>query len=290
MSVPRHKLYTQHSRHWRDNRYVYPVISRRSGGLSIGINLNPDKKCNFDCIYCSVDRSTPPLVAHVDLEVLRAELDHMLDLATSGRLFSEPPFDTTPPPLRRLNDVAFSGDGEPTSYRQLGEACRIVADLLSQYRANDTRIILITNATLLDRPGVAEAVRFLDAHNGAIWAKLDAGTADYYRVIDRSAVPLQRVLDNILAVGRDRPIVIQSMFMNVDGQPPTDVEIDAYLQRLGDLRDGGCRIKLVQVYTIARQTAENYVRPLSDAEIDAITARVRSAGFEAAPFYAPAQG
>ncbi len=59
--MAKHKttLFTQHSRSWQSNRYVYPVISRRSKGLSIGVNLNPDKVCNFDCVYCCVDRTHP---------------------------------------------------------------------------------------------------------------------------------------------------------------------------------------------------------------------------------------
>src|SRR5436305_376575 len=115
-------LFTQHSRSWQRNRYVYPVISRRSKGLSIGVNLNPDKICNFDCIYCCVDRSQPPVVRKVDLAILRDELDHALGLAASGEIFSIPPLDHTPPELRRLNDIAFSGDGEPTSYKGFAKA------------------------------------------------------------------------------------------------------------------------------------------------------------------------
>ncbi|HEX3357989.1 MAG TPA: hypothetical protein VHS31_13540, partial [Tepidisphaeraceae bacterium] len=111
-------LFTQHSRSWRENRYVYPVISRRSKGLSIGVNLNPDKACNFDCIYCCVDRTIPATVRDVDLNLLRDELAHMLDLYTSGDLFRAAPLDQTPDHLRRLNDIAFSGDGEPTAYPQ----------------------------------------------------------------------------------------------------------------------------------------------------------------------------
>ena len=48
-----------HPRTHAGNRYVYPVISRRAGGLSIGINLSADKLCNFHCIYCQVDRGEP---------------------------------------------------------------------------------------------------------------------------------------------------------------------------------------------------------------------------------------
>src|SRR6478752_3474300 len=99
-------LFAQHSRSWRENRYVYPVISRRSKGLSIGVNLNPDKICNYDCIYCCVDRRVPATVTEVDLDVLGNELQHMLDIVKTGELFQESPFNGTPQQLRRLNDIA----------------------------------------------------------------------------------------------------------------------------------------------------------------------------------------
>src|SRR5262249_28667058 len=78
-----------HRRNFADNLYVYAVVSRRSKGVSIGLNLNPDKKCNFDCVYCQVNRSTPGLVRAVDLDRLRDELEDMLDRVLSGQLFEE---------------------------------------------------------------------------------------------------------------------------------------------------------------------------------------------------------
>ena len=51
--TPLTRLFQTHSRNlFQDNRFVYAVVSRRSGGVSIGVNLNPDKYCNFDCVYC----------------------------------------------------------------------------------------------------------------------------------------------------------------------------------------------------------------------------------------------
>lgn len=280
-------LFTQHSRHWRENRYVYPVISRRSKGLSIGVNLNPDTVCNFDCIYCCVDRTVPPAVREVDMAVLAAELDHMIGLASRGELFREPPLDMAPPALRRLNDVAFSGDGEPTSFPGFNEACRLAAELLERHGRTDVKIVVITNATLLTRPKVTEALRFLDRHNGEIWAKLDAGTEAYYRLVERTSIPLARVLENIAAAGRQRPIVIQSLFMKVNGKPPPAEEIAAYVQRLRELLAAGCQVKLVQVYTVARRVAEAYVTPLEDAAIDRIGQQVREAGLNVETYYGP---
>jgi wyosine [tRNA(Phe)-imidazoG37] synthetase (radical SAM superfamily) len=281
-------LFTQHSRSWRENRYVYPVISRRSKGLSIGVNLNPDKVCNFDCVYCCVDRRTPATVTEVDLDVLREELDHLLGLAGSGELFGRPPFDQTPGHLRRVNDVAFSGDGEPTSYQRFGDACRIAAELIEKHGRADVKIVVITNATLFHQPRVQEALAFLDGHNGEIWAKLEAGTEAYYQEVERTSISLRRVLDNILLAGRVRPIVIQSLFMRLHDRSPPAEEIDAYVGRLKELVAGGCRIKLVQVYTVARGTAESWCTPLPGGELDAISERVGTeTGLAVETYYGP---
>jgi wyosine [tRNA(Phe)-imidazoG37] synthetase (radical SAM superfamily) len=283
-------LFTDHSRHWRTNRYVYPVISRRSRGLSIGVNLNPDQACNFDCVYCSVDRTVPSTVREVDLAIVRAELDHLLGLAVSGKLWDEAPFDRTPAALRRLNDVAFSGDGEPTAYSGFADACRLAAELIAWHGA-PAKIVVITNATLLHRPEAQAALAFLDSVSATVpsevWAKLDAGTEAYYQLIERTKVPLQRVLDNLLLAGRARPIVIQSMFLRYRGDGPSTAEVDAYLGRLRTLIAGGCRITLVQVYTVARPTAESDAMPLDHAEVDAIAAQVKAIGLAAEAYYGP---
>src|SRR6516162_6111257 len=114
MSAARTPLWVHrdHRRDFAENVYVYAVVSRRSKGVSIGLNLNPDKVCNFDCVYCQVDRTTPPVVHTVDVRRVLEELEDMLDLVETGGLFDMDHFRGTPAPLRRLNDIAFSGDGE----------------------------------------------------------------------------------------------------------------------------------------------------------------------------------
>lgn len=280
-------LFTQHPRHWRDHAYAYPVISRRSRGLSLGVNLNPDGACNFDCSYCSVDRTVAPTVRTVDLAIVRAELDHLLTLATTGALFAEAPFDSTPGPLRRLNDIAFSGDGEPTTFPAFADACRLAIDLLTWHGiAPDVRVVVITNATMLHQERVQQALDVL-GERGEIWAKLDAGTAEHYRAIDRTDVPFQRVLDNLTLTARRRPLVIQSLFARLHDQPPAAAEITAWVARLVDIRSSGGAISRIQVYTTARATAESWVTPLSPSDVDAIATQARAAGFTADAFYGP---
>lgn len=269
-------LHASHPRNWRENLYVYPVISRRSGGLSIGINLNPDKACNFNCVYCQVDRDAPAAVKRVDLARLRTELETTLQSAASGDLFVRPPFDRVPESQRRIRDIAFSGDGEPTGAPEFPAAVQIVAELRRACGLNDAKTVLITNAAFLHRPPVREALALMDANNGEIWAKLDAGTEEYFRGVNRPSVPLQRVLDNILEVSRVRPVVIQSLWMKLHDRPPPQAEVEAFAQRLAWLVRVGGRIRLVQVYTVARQTAEPFVAPLDDDALRDIADRIKA--------------
>jgi wyosine [tRNA(Phe)-imidazoG37] synthetase (radical SAM superfamily) len=281
-------VHRDHRRNYAENLYVYAVVSRRSKGVSIGVNLNPDKVCNFDCVYCQVDRKTPPVVRDVDEARLLDELDDMLERVTSGRLFEHERFRQTPPALRRLNDIAFSGDGEPTTCPRFREIVSAVAELKRQRDLDGVKLVLITNATMLHRPPVREALAVLDANNGEIWAKLEAGTEAYYRQIDRTTIPLARVLDNITEAARARPVVIQALFLRLHGEPPPAAELEAFCDRLNDILTAGGRIKLVQVYTVAREPAESYVDALNRAEVDAIVDLVRRrTGLPAEPFYGP---
>ena len=256
------RAFSSHGRHWQTNRYVYPVVSRRSGGISIGVNLNPDKVCNFDCVYCCVDRGIAGGPPAVDLAILQSELIAMLEMVQSGGIYDVDPFSGVAPTLRRINDIAFSGDGEPTTCPQFFPACRLAAEILQTLQLPEVKIVVITNATMLHRPAVENALLFLDQHNGEMWLKLDAGTEAYYREVDRSTIPFQRILDNITACAIQRPVVIQTLLMNLHAQAPAPTEIAAYIQRISEICAAGGNIKLIQIYTIARRTTEAYATAL----------------------------
>ena len=128
-------LHSDHARLFERNRFVYPVLSRRSGGISIGVNLNPDKVCNFDCIYCQVDRRSQSETRFVETDALLAELRATLELVASGAIYETEKFRDVPPHLRRLNDIAFSGDGEPTTYKNFDELIGACADGEARGRA-----------------------------------------------------------------------------------------------------------------------------------------------------------
>lgn len=267
--------FRSHPRDWRSNLYVYPVISRRSRGLSIGINLNPDKACNFDCVYCQVDRSVSPRVREVDPARAREELSQMIADAQSGALFDDPAFAGVPEAMRRIRDISFSGDGEPTTCKQFRECVEVVVTLKRAAHLTETAIVVITDACYLTKPDVETALRMMDDNRGEIWAKLDAGTEDYYRKVNRPNYPLSHVIENIIAAARVRPVVIQSLFMRLHEAPPDDAELEAFVDRLNEITKAGGRISYVQVYTVARRPAEAFVSPLTNEEVDRIVALIQ---------------
>jgi wyosine [tRNA(Phe)-imidazoG37] synthetase (radical SAM superfamily) len=264
----------RHERRWKNNRYVYAVVSRRSRGISVGINVNPDKTCNFDCIYCQVNRNTPAAVRKVDLEILAQELDTILQEEKTGTLYGDAPFSALTPAERGVRDIAFSGDGEPSTFPHIEEAIRIAASARQKFGLNSTKLALLTNVAHLNKPAVCSALALLDENNGEIWAKLDAGTEDYFRLVNRPDVALQRVLDNLLEASRIRPLIIQSLWFLIRGAAPPAGEIEAYCSRLNSLLDAGGRLKALQLYTIARDPAEPYASPLPDDELDRIALEI----------------
>ncbi|MDE3245478.1 MAG: radical SAM protein [Acidobacteriota bacterium] len=270
--IPAH---LDHRRSWAEFVYCYPVVSRRSKGVSLGVNLNPDKVCNFDCVYCEVDRTKPGRRRDIDLDQLESELSALLDLTLDGSLFTVPPFDSTRPEQRRLNDIAFSGDGEPTTAKEFAEAVERVAHLKWQRGLEDVKLVLITDSSRLQAREVVQGLDTLMANHGEIWAKLDAGTEAYYQEINRTSIPFARIVENIEITARLRPITIQSLFLSWKGQGPPKAEVAAYCDHLRRIQGMGGQLQGIQLYTVARPTPEPEARPLPAAELDALADQVR---------------
>ena len=242
---------------------VYCVVSQRARGLSIGVNMNPDGLCNFDCVYCEVD-----------VPRMRAELDHLLDKAITGRLRELAPFHATPGELLVLKEVALSGDGEPTLCPNFRDVIEGVAHVRAAGRWPFFKIVLITNATGLHLPQVRAGIEILTSYD-EIWAKLDAGTQRGMDLVNRTDCRIETVLENIVNLGRERPIVIQSLFPMMRGAEPEAGEIDAYLNRLKELHEAGARIDYVQVYSAHRPAIHPDCGHLPLRTLSAIAKRVR---------------
>ncbi len=244
-------------RDFLDNRYIYAVISPRARGLTLGVNVNPDKRCNFDCLYCEVERAMMPEPAALDVGVVASELHRTLTHILQGRLRDHPQYQSLPDELLELRHVALSGDGEPTLSSQFAEVVQAVVHIRALGGLPFFKIVLLTNGTGLDRAQVQESLKRF-TKSDEIWVKLDGGTQDYLNKVDRPNVPLDKVLANILALARQRPVVIQSLFPAINEEEPSLEQIEQFAQRLKELKARGAQISLVQIYSAAR--------PMSHAE------------------------
>ena len=269
--------FTDHRRQLLQNRYVYSVISRRAGGLSIGINLNPDKTCNFDCPYCQVDRTVKGGERNIDLNILRRELAHLLGLFQQGELWQIEPFSTAKSEHRRLIDISFSGDGEPTICPQFPAAVELVMDIKTEFNLQGVQINVFSNATMFQRKKIQTGLQKLWSGGGRVWAKLDAGSEEWYQRVDASKVPFYRVLDNIEWAARQHPIVLQSMFHRFGNEGPTQEEIRLWASRIDHIFEQGGKIDWIQVYTTARKPSQEDVLPLQREELEEIAEAARTA-------------
>jgi wyosine [tRNA(Phe)-imidazoG37] synthetase (radical SAM superfamily) len=261
-------------RDFLDNRFVYTVISPRARGLSVGVNMNPDKHCNFDCVYCEVDRIVPSRESRLDIPAMVAELERTMEMVRSGGLREQPCYRSAPAELMELRHVTLSGDGEPTLCPNFVEAVEAVVHLRARGRFPFFKLVLITNASGLDRPEVGEGLSLFTPRD-EVWAKLEAGTQEYMNRVNRPDCPLEKILANILLLARRRPVVIQSLFPSISGATLSASEIEAHVQRLRELKDAGAQIPMVQIYSATRPAAQSECGHLPLRTLSAIAQRVR---------------
>ncbi|MFM8501194.1 MAG: radical SAM protein, partial [Fluviibacter sp.] len=171
--------FSDHDPDFLNLTYVYPVLSRRMRGISIGINLNTNNACNWACAYCQVPGLHRGDAPEVNLPLLEAELKGLLDNPALSPMI--PP--DTPEPMRQIRDIAFSGNGEPTSSPQFAEAVEI-ARRQRDAHGLDIPLVLITNGSLMLRPEVQAGVKALAEAGGVVWFKVDRLLPDSMKQIN----------------------------------------------------------------------------------------------------------
>lgn len=259
------EAWADHSRLWEKNIWVYPVISRRAKGLSIGVNLNPDKHCSFSCVYCQVDRSIPGPTNALDIDALTQELELIIQEYQKNGLTSFGHFKEIDQSKRQIKDISLSGDGESTLVPEFAAVCERLLEIQKKYSQYPLKLTLITNSTRLDQERVREGLRFLTELNGEIWAKLDAGSEEWFQKVNVSPYSLNKVQQNIELTVRDFPTRIQSMWCQVDGMLPSSEEIDLYVKRVKAIYKCSPENLLeVQLYSVVRYTACPNVLPVPE--------------------------
>ena len=267
--------------HSRDNAgmtYIYPVVSRRAGGVSVGVNLNPNNACNWRCIYCQVPelkRGTAPVI---DLVKLETELRSFLHEILHGNFMQM----QVSPEARRINDIALSGNGEPTSAREFEQVVELIGRVKCDYDLpEELKLVLITNGSLIDRPGVQAGLRRMAELNGEVWFKLDSVTREGRLRVNNTRMSLKRMRENLQLAAFLCPTWLQTCMFQIDSMPPAEMESGAYLKFTEELLREGVPLKGVLLYGLARPSMQPEGPRLTKTSrewMDAFCARIQSLG------------
>lgn len=239
--------------HRRDSAglvYVYPVVSRRAGGLSVGINLNVNRACNWACVYCQVEGLTKGGPPPIDLELLERELSGFLQQIIEGDYLAK----HVPENCRRLADIAFSGDGEPTSAAEFSEVLQVLSRVLDSFgMLGKLPVRLITNGSFMHRAEVQQGLVRLAAMGGEVWFKVDRGDAGGMLAINQSKMSPERVLSNLKQCAKLVPTWVQTCWFAWDGKLPGEDAVSAYLELLKQVADG---VRGIHLYGLARPSQQ----------------------------------
>ena len=234
-------------------RYVYPVVSRRAGGVSVGINLNPNNACNWRCIYCQVPDLTRGTAPPVDLGVLGNELRGFLDELLHGDFMQS----RVPEDMRRINDIALSGNGEPTSAAEFAQAIELIGRVRRETALPETvKTVLITNGSLLYRSEVQQGLRAMAQLNGEVWFKLDRASEAGMRLINDTGAGMGKVCGNLVTAIALCPTWLQTCWFALDGVPPDRQDEEDYLEFVSALLRGGHKPQGVLLYGLARPSRQ----------------------------------
>lgn len=261
-------------------RYVYPVVSRRAQGVSVGVNLNPNDACNWRCVYCQVPGLVRGNAPEIELAVLARELRGLLSEIVQGDWLAR----HAPADARRLADVAFSGNGEPTSSRQFRAALELARSVLAELGLlGRVKLVVISNGSLVHKPEVQAGLRVLTNAHGELWFKLDSATDAGMRAINDVAPGLARVRTNLRLACELAPTWIQTCVFARNGAPPAEGELAAYVDFLRTHLSESTPPRGVLLYGLARpshQPEAPELTRLPASWLDAHAERLRALGLE----------
>ena len=261
---------TNHDRDIFKGKYVYPVVSRRAGGLSLGINLNTNNACNWQCIYCEVPNLVRGKPETIDLYELENELDYWLDQIVNKSFLSQYTKSKT-----EFKDIAFSGNGEPTASKQFKDVISILIKKIDEYKLDRIIIRLITNGSYMAKPETQEALSLLSNLKREIWFKIDQTNKDGVKIINQVSLSISSVKKNLEASLKNNPTVIQTCLFKLNEELPSLQSLEDYIKFMEPYKD---KIKGIHLYSLAReseQTNEHKLTRLTVSELKVIADKIK---------------
>lgn len=243
-----------HSRDKAGLTYIYPVLSRRSGGLSIGVNLNINNACNWRCIYCQVPDLVRGSAPSVNIDKLASELRHFLADVIHGSFYDR---EEVPDEYRVIKDIAISGNGEPTTANEFDQVVNLIELVLKEYGLlGSIKCVLITNGSMVNRIHVKKGLEKLSKMNGEVWFKIDSATPTGIATINQVRGSNTSSLRRLKIAAELCPTLIQTCVFSYKNQPPSDTEINAYLNLLKATLSRNIPVKGVLLYGIERESLQ----------------------------------
>jgi len=268
---------SNHDRDAAGMTYVYPVVSRRAGGVSVGINLNPNSACDWHCAYCQVPDLVRGTAPAIDLALLASELSAMLTDILHGAFMRQ----HVPAACRRLCDIAISGNGEPTGSRDFDKVIAVIVEVMDSFGL-DLPLRLISNGSYADKAVVQQGLQRMAAHHGEVWVKVDSATAAGIRRINGVSLSPERLFHQVKTMAQWCPSWIQTCMAGWDGLPPSEAEITAYLDFLRALQAAAVPIHGVLLYGLARpsmQAEAVHLSTLAQGWMEQLAGRIRATGY-----------
>ncbi|MFK8067130.1 MAG: radical SAM protein [Gammaproteobacteria bacterium] len=253
-----------HSRDSIGMTYVYPVLSRRAGGLSVGINLNPNNKCNWRCIYCQVPNLKRGSAPEIDLGKLESELHPFLQDVVNGTFFDR---ENVEPTLRNIKDIALSGNGESTSATEFDQIIILIGKVMREFDlVGNIKLVLITNGSYIQRSHVQKGLQTMAELNGEVWFKLDSATETGMKNINSINRSINSVMSNLDRACRLCPTWLQTCVFKKNGQPPSEKEQDAYISFVQQILSNNTPLKGILLYGLARPSLQPEAPELTTLE------------------------
>ncbi|MCE7915568.1 MAG: radical SAM protein [Nitrosomonas sp. PRO4] len=269
---------TDHSRDSAGLTYVYPVVSRRAGGVSIGINLNPNNACNWRCIYCQVPDLKRGTAPRIDLKKLEFELRYFLNELVNGDFMQK----HVPPESRKIHDIALSGNGEPTSAKEFEQVIELIGSIVNDFEAaKNLKLVLITNGSLIHRPTVQAGLKRMSHLNGEVWFKFDRALPEERHRINNTKISLSKIRQHLGISAGLCPTWLQTCVFQIDGSPPSDAEVNAYLSFIEKLKNDGVTLQGILLYGIARpslQPEAARLTPVTESWLLAYSKKIEALG------------
>ncbi len=217
-------------------RYCFGPVPSRRLGLSLGLDILPDKTCNLNCIYCELGR-TERLTCrrgeyHPTHEIL-AELDNVF---TAGEI--------------AFDCITVTASGEPCLHSELGK-------ILAFARERSTKpVVLLTNSTLLNDPQVRAEARRADL----VLPSLDAARERSFRRINRPArqLVLEDIIDGLCRFREEFSgrLWLEVLLVAGVNDSTEDIEsLEKAIKKIGPDR--------IQLNTVDRPPAEEWAGPVS---------------------------